>query len=361
MARKLTMNGNEGLFFSLDVGNGECKGISTAAKTLVTFEPVHAPLSKKRTTAEDDKPGFSLRLKDGSQFVYGVEDVFAHGQRENIRRLNSSERYTSPEYFNMVELLLLHLFAGYRGQSEYIKPYGALCIPVEQYNDQKVVDEIKKTLIGKHQIIDIDGCELRIQIDEARLSILPESSGAIAHWAFDPQTLKRRADTSGSTLVIDPGFETTDCTLYEGLRYMRDRAFTFSRTGMGNVTRAVTDYVKTVIRNADVSRVDVAMRGIAGVRSGSPKSIEPTPGKVVDIAPAYDVAVANLAAKIADDVRTHYPEDVTRVVLAGGGAYHLCNALEDHLPFPVEAAPQPEYANVYGAMTGLKIKAEAGR
>jgi hypothetical protein len=360
MARK-PMNAEVLLLGSLDVGNGEAKGVSTAGKELVSFEPVIAPMSKKRGLSAEEKPYFSLRLADNSKMVYGVDDVFAYGQRENIRRLNSTERYTTPDYFNMVDVLLLHLFREYRGLGEYIKPVLAMAIPVEQYNNENIVEEIKSTLLGKRYIVDADACELHIQINSSNLHIIPESSGAMVHYAFDPETLKRRGDTGGSTLVIDPGYETTDTTLFEGMKYQRDRAFTFRRTGMGSVTRAVGDYVRTVIRDADDSRVDVAMRAIAGIKPGAAKVIEPTPGKRVDISPVYDDAIANLAQRIAQDVQTAYTEDVSRVLLSGGGAYHLSHALRDQMRFHVEIAPTPEYANVYGALTTLKIKAESGR
>ena len=351
----------------LDIGNGAAKAVSNVRKGVVQFEPLIAPMTAKRGIDPKEKPVFSLRHEDATGkahvTVYGVADVFAFGKRDQRRRFNSMERYTSPDYFDMARVLLRHAFGVYVGSAEYIRPYAVgVNIPVNLYNrpENEVADTIRDTLAGKHEITDYEGCELRIHIDADAISILPESAGAMVHYGFDPTTLDRRDDTSGSTLVIDIGFETTDCSLFEGMRYQRDRGQSFERAGMGIVTRAVTEYVKSQVRDADASRIDVALRSIpqGGLKVGVPKVIEVAPGVFVDVSPAYDSAAAGVASTIAQAISTEYTEGVTRALITGGGAYHLRAMLRDLLPFKLANIPDPENANVIGGLTGLKIKME---
>lgn len=355
----------------LDIGNGAAKAVSNYRRGVVQFEPLIAPVSNKRGLDAKEKPTYSLAYTDQNgekQYnVYGVNDVFTFGKRDQRRRFNSMERYTAPDYFDMARVLLRHVFSVYAGSPEYIRPRSVgVNIPVNLYNrpDNGVAETIRDTLAGKYEIADMErGCELRVDIKADAISVLPESAGAMVHYAFDPSSLERRADTSGSTLVIDIGYETTDCSLFEGMRYQRDRGQSFERAGMGIITRAVTDYVKSVRRNADPSRIDVALRSVpaANLKMGVPKLIEAEPGVFVDVSPAYDPAIASVATTIAQAVSTEYVEDVTRAIITGGGAYHMRAVLADTLPFKLASIGEPENANVIGGLTGLKIKLENGR
>ena len=344
------------MIYSFDVGNGKCAALSSEIRDVVQFEPVIAPLSDKRALSKaDEKPNFSLQM-DGQTLVFGVEDVFQHGKRAAIRRLNASERYGSPDYFRLIDVLYLHAFAAQRGLGgEFIRPSGVVSVPVEVFNNAAAVATINDTLAGRHTLVDYDGCELRIEIVPERLKIQPESSGALMHWAYD-ETLKKRNSTSGSTLVIDIGYETTHASLYEGMKYQRDRAVSIWRAGMGVVARQLADYARGAVRDVDVSRLDRGLRAVAGIKPGNAKCVEVAPGVQVDVTAAYDQALDELSAKIADDLTTHYRESVTRVVLAGGGAYHLLNHLQARLPWgDVHMVTDAELANVRGGYTALAL------
>jgi hypothetical protein len=344
--------------YSFDAGNGTCKGLSSESRTVIQFEPVLAPLTDRRgLQRQDERPTFSLRIDD-QVLVFGVDDAFAHGKRTAIRRLNSQERYTHADYFRLLAVLFLQVFAAYRGH-DVIAPTGVIAVPVAIYNHPDTLDEMRSTLVGKHELVDADGCSLRLDLGARRLLIIPESYGALMHAAYDSGSLKKRpdADTAGTTLVVDIGYETTDLSLFEGLKYQRDRAESILRSGMGIVTRALHDYLEKTSRGIDVSRLDRALRAIAGKAPGAPKMIEPSPGVLIEVAEAYDLEVDNLAARLAQDILTRYPEAVSRVLLAGGGAYHLQRALRAHLaPLPVVIAPDADVANVLGGFTALKLQ-----
>lgn len=360
--KKLTANGNgnaQGLFVALDVGNGECAGVSTEVRTPVKFEPLIAPMTTKRGLSKDEeRPTYSLRDTDDTALVFGLDDVYLHGQRDAARRQHGMDRYQDSDYFNLIDVLLLHLLPSYRGRDERVSPTIAVNVPVDQFNKEGLTDSIVERLSGPRNLLDHEGCLLQLSIDPRKVIVLPESTGALMHYAFG-QDLQRRGDTSGYTLVIDIGFETTDATLYDGMRYQRDRAQTFHRTGMGNIARVVADGArKAGIRDVDVSQVDRQMRRLAGMQPGGEGWITLN-GREYSATKVYQHAIKIEAKRIADNVMSAYQGDVSRVVVAGGGAYHLITELRDLLPFQkICTAPEPELANVYGALTTLLFQAQ---
>ncbi len=352
------------MLYAFDAGNGLCKGLSGETKTLVEFEPVVAPMTDLRGLIESaEKPTFSLVSK-GRAEVFGIDDVFAHGKRTAIRRFNSQERYTSADYFHMIDVMFMHGFPDYWNKETPIKPTGVINIPIGIYNNPPIVKEIRDNLIGARTLTDAAGNTLKLEIEPERLLIVPESYGALMHYAYDGGTLRKREDVdmSGTTLVVDIGYETTDMSLFEGLHYQRDRTESEPRAGMGVISRALQTYIRRGLRNADVSRIDRAMQKIAGIALGEPKEIEPVPGVKVDVTEAYDETVTDLAPRIAQEVLTRFPETVNRILLAGGGAYHLKELLVEHLaPVEVVVVPNPELANVLGGFTMLNIQALSGQ
>jgi hypothetical protein len=352
------------LLYAFDAGNGVCKAVSAQTEQPVRFEPVIAPMTDRRALiAKDEQPRFSL-VAGGKAEVFGIDDVFAHGKRTAMRRLNSRERYTARDYFHLLDVLYLHAFPQAWNKATPIAPTGVINIPINQYNDEHVVKALRERLMGERTLEDANGNTLHLKIEPQRLLVVPESYGALMHYVYDPTTLRRRpeADTSGATLVIDVGYETTDMSLFEGLRYQRDRAETETRAGMGVIARAMQQHISRVVRDVDVNRVDRALQVIAGAPADSPKTVEPIPSVIIDITEAYDEAVGELAIRIAQEVLTRFPEAVGRVLLAGGGAYHLERPMREHLtPLKLEVAPDADMANVLGNYTMLNLHALTGQ
>lgn len=346
-----------------DVGNGGCKVISSQLPEVVSFEPVITSLTDKRAlTGDDSKPTYTLQ-SDGQTLVFGLDDCMTFGRRETMRRLNSMERYTSPDYFRLLDVLLLQAFACDLDHSTYIAPTLILSLPVSQFNNLATVAEVRETLMGtrgKRIIHDGEGRELRLEIQNERLIILPESAGALMHWAQDPLTLARRENinTAGYTLVIDVGYETTDFSLFEGMKYLRDRATSVSRMGMGVLVRRIQEVLAGKrVRSVDETALDRALRPIAGRVKGAKKEIEPSPGTLVDVTKLYDLEIEELANQISDRALSLYPEAINRVLIAGGGAYHLHGKLLSLLaPMDVLIVPNAENANLIGAYTSLQLK-----
>lgn len=342
-------------FAALDVGNGECAGISSEVRNPVTFEPLVAPITTKRALDKDsERPGFSLYTGDGETIVFGIDDVYEHGQRDSARRQSGLDRYLGEDYLNFIDVLLLHLFPSMRGRDERITPTLAINLPVSQFNRPEVGEKIKERLEGIRNVRDYEGGILQLDIDPSKIVIMPESTGALMHYAYSPAG-EKRGNTDGQTLVVDIGYETTDTTLFVGMKYQRERAHTIPRAGMGNVARAVAEAAGKAIRGVDVSLVDRAMRLLPGKE---PADMWLTiNGKEFNAARVYAHAIQIEAQKIADAVLTYYQSDVSRVAIAGGGAYHLTAALRDLLPFEqIVRVQNPEHANLIGAYTTLMMK-----
>ncbi len=356
-------NLNPHLLYSFDAGNGTCKGKSSETDAIIQFEPVIAPLTNRRAIHQSEAvPTFSLKV-GAETLVFGVEDVFAHGKRTAIRRLNSQERYRSDDYFHLLDVLYLHSFGAYQNFAAPIAPTGMISVPVNVYNDEDTLNTIRGQLYRTREITDGEGCILLLDIQPKRLLIVPESYGALMHFAYDALSLKKRSEvnTSGTTLVVDIGYETTDLSLFEGLKFQRDRAGSLFRAGMGILARAVQEYADQTIRSTDVSRIDRALRDLAGLAPGVPKIVQPSPGVYAEITEVYEAELDNLAVRIAQEVLTRFPEAISRVLLAGGGAYHLYHALRAYLaPLSVEIAPDADMANVLGGFTALRLQASRG-
>lgn len=355
MKAKVT-SGNT-LMACIDDGNGKAKGIGNGRPDMIKFEPVIAPMTDKRGLESDERvPQFSLR-EGGQVLVFGLDDVQTFGKWAQRRRLNAMERYGDPDYFRVMDVQLLQLFAAYRGQADVIEPVIAISLPISQFNNDEVKQAVRKHMVGKRELVGYDLCHLRINVRDERLAILPESYGAIMHYAYDLKTLKSRGETTGTTLVIDIGYETTDVSVFFGMQYQRDASFSLPRSGMGVVARAAHEHISKAIRGADVTRVDRALRPLAGVPMGMPKKVEVQEGVEVDVTALYENEIANLASKIAQDVLTYYTDSATRVLVTGGGACHLGALLKDELG-GVVIADDPEDANVIGGYIALKLKAQ---
>src|SRR5579871_1965680 len=185
---------SENLLYSFDAGNGTCKGVSSQSAGLIQFEPVIAPLTERRgLKVADEQPTYSLWVGEQT-LVFGVEDVFAHGKRTAIRRLNSQERYTSQDYFRLLDVLYLHAFGAYRDCPEPIAPIGMISVPVNIYNDDDILDAMRGQLCGQREITDCNGCTLLLDIQPRRLLMVPESYGALMHFAYDSLSLKKRSE-----------------------------------------------------------------------------------------------------------------------------------------------------------------------
>lgn len=348
----------QSLMFSMDMGNGELRAFSSEFYEIVRVAPVVAPVTSKRDTITDSgNPLYSLRdNKTGQVEVFGVDDIGKHGKRALTRRLSGPDRYTDPDYHKMFKMLLYQCFKNHVGEVKPIKPSGIISLPVSIYNDTNQSDQITDALCGEFEISDYSGRSLKVIIDPKRLLLVPEGYGAMQHFAYDPSTLQRRDDTdiSGSTILLDIGYEIANQHLYEGMQYIRDSSFSLNRAGMGVIVRSIQSYANTKLRGIDVSYVDRGLREVAGVPLGDEKNVEVAAGSYMDVRSIYDPELENMVKRIADDVQTNFSGSVNRIALNGGSAFHMAELLRPYFdPIPVVMVPDADVANPLGAYTKL--------
>lgn len=344
---------------------------------VVQFEPCSTPVSKKRGLKEkEDKPTYTLRHDDNRVFVYGLRDCQVHGDSSLPRRLNSFDRYNANEdYLNQLKVEWLHLFASYRGQGDPLQPTGVLSVPVAIYNyrdettgENTILNNMTAMLTRQtedhpkghyHTMEDVDGCSLKVRILPKRIRFLPESTGALYHFAHDHTTLTARpnVDVSGNVVVGDIGFLTTDFTKYINMVYQREEAYTEGSLGMSRIVYAIRTVLEQSGHTVDISEIDAGLRLIAGSELGSPKFIMINGAYPVDISSIYDPMIADLVHAFCDAFRNLYKTKIRLLVLAGGGAYHLAKLIAAELKIPVVVCPNPAVANVLGGMTYLRIEA----
>lgn len=333
------------------------KKAKNGIKGVIQFEPCAAPLTKKRGLKEsDEKPTFSLRHPDGQIFVYGVDDCLNHGDSDNIIRLNSFERYGDDDYLDMMKVQWLHLFADHRGGNE-IAPTGVISVPISLYNKPEDLQAFKNKIVGKYQLEDAAGCQLKIRIDEKKLLCVPESSGAFYHYTHDLSGEKRGMDfdASGNVLVVDVGYLTTDISLYINEKYQRNNSKT-ENVGMSSVVLPIHEALSGSGKKVDISQIDAGLRLIAGAEPG-PKHITIAGAYRVDVGPIYDPQLMQLAKALRDVILNKYKGYVAIIILTGGGAFHLLKLLSDLLPIPVVVCPDAALSNCVGAFIRLRNEA----
>src|SRR5512135_1746670 len=175
--------------FSAEVGQGGCRIISSEIQSVITFEPVLAPETDRRgIVAQETRPRFTL-FEDGHCTVFGIDDVFAHGRRTAIRRLNSMERYTTADYSRLFQVLLHQAFTAYHNTQMCITPVGIVAVPIIVYNNEAIINEMRNSLVRQYAIQDGSENILLVELQTRRLQLVPESYGTLMHYAFDPCTL----------------------------------------------------------------------------------------------------------------------------------------------------------------------------
>jgi len=85
-------------------------------------------------------------------------------------------------------------------------------------------------------------------------------------------------------------------------------------------------------------------------------------GEWQDVSEQVEKAVARAMLEISDRLRAAWPKsyDLARIIVVGGGAYLLADALRTHMYKQAEARPKPEYANARG-MLKLAMRTYVGQ
>jgi len=208
-------------------------------------------------------------------------------------------------------------------------------LPVDWFADQ---DALSSTLRGAHSFT-LNGVPCSVFVD--RVAVVPQPFGSLFDVLLDTGGQLVNADLArGKVGILDIGSYTCDAALCDNMEYIAKASG--SRTiAMSNVWRQVGDAVRARYGlDYEPHEVDAIMRnGRTVTVQGTDRSIENL------IQPAVD-AIAQQVLAFARD-RWGSARDFKRVLLTGGGAYYLADAVRAVYPHTLVLS-EPHAGNLRG-------------
>jgi len=204
-------------------------------------------------------------------------------------------------------------------------------LPIEMWRrHQNLAKEILQTIHCNGETYTFD-----------RIDVRPQGVGALGYHT----QLGAPADECG--LVVDIGGNTVLAVRYDQLRPIGTNTRQYNELGVLSVARALTPFLSEMSGGRTVTEIK-AMKAIR-----DRKYLAQDIGTQIDS--TIDSYAERLLANLRSDYRDIIPE-LDRLVVAGGGAYLVGEALRKEYP-RVTVLAEPEYANVrgYAYLSGLSI------
>jgi len=344
------------IVISTDLGNGGDSTVSNVGKykfdNPLSFEPIMAPRTHARDVSEKQSHPTLTLLKGDQVMVFGADDVFKFGNRKLRRRAANEQRYGSSDYYDLLAVSLLQVLHNYRGK-ETVSPRIIISMPIDQFNKEHMVKEIKAGVANMKHIVGEDGCVLNLSIDPKQVLVVPESLGTAIYYAYQKNLNPQKGTSlSGVTMVADIGLLTCNISRFENGAYVPESSLTVGRGGFNTVVYAIINWLKeSGYTNPDFTLIDVGLRSVCDKPFGSPKVIDIGGGNRVDVQPAYDPAIQQLTMAINDALGNAAPDTVNRVLITGGTSYHIGRYLKEYVDVYSNGilVKNPAIANVCGA------------
>lgn len=247
-------------------------------------------------------------------------------------------RALGPDYSRstIYEALMLGALA-YIG--EHAIDYLVLGLPVSRYDQER---KRLQSLYSGNLNTPMPGEQERTQSTEVKnVIVVPQPVGGFV--ASKAEAEDGGKSWRGATLVIDPGYFTFDWVVVsESNAYVASRSGAV-HGGMSQIIRAIADQIEheTGLHINNTHPIDTAIRSGDSVHFGPHEiPIVKYRGVIESRAKAY---VADMVGRLGER------NDIRRVVLCGGGAKLIRNAIEDALPaWEVIVARDSAYANLRG-------------
>ncbi|MBN2354893.1 ParM/StbA family protein [candidate division KSB1 bacterium] len=217
-------------------------------------------------------------------------------------------------------------------------------LPVGFYREYN--QRLMKMLKGIHEIIfyngDGPGESRRVNINN--LKILPQPLGSFLNLLMsDSGKFTNRELAKQKIGIIDIGFRTTDCCIFQGMEYIQ-RGSSTSDTGISESFSAIAKKLR------EESNVDIELyRLYKAIETGLIK----IRGKEYNISKLRDKVFEHSASIIANDVRRLWANDwdIDLIIISGGGAMELAKYLRpliDGNVMPLESNVDARLNNVQG-------------
>jgi len=199
-------------------------------------------------------------------------------------------------------------------------------LPLEQFRAFR--DQIRRTLSE----FEVDG--RRYQFD---VRVFPQAVGALAEYAGEANP---PPDESG--FLVDVGFNTAIVLKYQELKAKSDGSTQYNQFGISRALEELGAIIKSKhgLTLSPLELNDVFLKGFL-----------PRYGQRIDLSADLQGVISNhvdtLMKTLKDDF-DRYLMRSDRLVLAGGGAYHLDGQLPDQYKSFCHFLASPEFANVRG-------------
>jgi len=275
----------------------------------------------------EDKAGADIVEINGRRYVAGVEQSHLRTKRNRHSDYPSSEEYLAL-YYRALRLLpgtnIDTIITG---------------VPVEQHRDSKFCERLVARLRGRHVI----KSNLTVFIED--VIVIPQPVGAYADAGVQMlEESDREIVREGRTLVVDPGFYSTDWAMFYQGRLVRSASGS-NNCAMGLVLEGAVRRIEQQLGNkVRIERIEQALR--RGARTILFR------GKHLDFAPYLDSALKEVNRENATDLLNATnleQEQIDLVIIAGGGAEYFRVVVSQALPgCRVVLPPRPVAANVRG-------------
>jgi plasmid segregation protein ParM len=280
-------------------------------------------------------------MKQRDTFIVPVEDRFFEvGHQVNLALSGNQETEVLDENFALGDAYAARLFGAINHMSlpEDIIDVLVLGLPLNTYSKHHAA--LAKRFTGTYIINTLDD-----KITIKRCYVYPQPLGS---YMCHMLTRARGAEISGDpplTLSIDPGYNTVDWFVCQGMSANEARSGSVPR-GMSAVIRAIVDdMVKTY--GFDTNRAEMIRSIDMSLSTGKPFTRY---GRFIDL--TQHLAAGNSVIQEAiQAIRNSVDSgaDIDAIILTGGGASHYSKAVAEKFPHhEVVTLENPAHANVRG-------------
>lgn len=329
-ATKLTVEPTIPSIISGDLGNAY-GNIKADQGIEIDFRSVQGRISDANRMSE--LPFDHCLQIDGSWYVFG-EEAYKLAPR-TLEDFPATSRYTDIWYKRLFTYAL-HRVYGIRLGEGWISPRIVLSIPAALFKNDGIVEQIKANLVSPYKLITTHaGCTPMIQVSPENLTIIPEGAGSYLAAAASSKPME-----SGLWLVVDVGYLTTDIVAFLDGDYLPDLAASDPAAGMSSVAQAVANHIAAASGvDLPASTVDRDLRCPAILINGI----------TIPIEEQRNAALTRLGERIGRFLVQHAArQNVSGVLLTGGGAELLRDRVHARGLPGVSIAPNPRRANVEG-------------
>lgn len=305
-------NSNKPVVGGFDIGFAQCKMDVPAFGATVTIPSAVA-------SPQFAKAGFGggqrLYVFDTGKFVFG-SDALVPGAKQ----LQSLDTYWLLKYFPG----FICAVADAGGVDLHKINVLSTGLPIDAWRKhQHLLKESLKSIHcnGEHYVFD-------------RVDVRPQGVGALGYYnsIYGPP-----ANECG--LVIDGGGNTVLSVRYDNLRPIATDTREYDQLGMLAIARSITSYLSELSSGRVVSEIKAM------------KAVHSKTFLGQDITSVVNEAVERHCELLLSSLRADYRDiipELDRIVVCGGGAYFIGDALKKEYGSKVVVLDNPEYANVKG-------------